>query len=96
VRRLPWPTVEFVFDGVAYKFGTGFGAQLTSLEWRRPPAGTRRRLALWYGPYYDITIFQTYRQGMRIRCDWTIHLTGSTDEQLAQVRDLRKFLQDIV
>ncbi len=45
--------------------GMGFGAQLESLELRRPPAGTQRRIG-----GVRFTVFQTHRVGLRVRASW--------------------------
>jgi len=67
-----------------YRYIGGFGAQLDSFEWRRPPAGTRRRL---FG--YDFVIFSTSRRWLRVRCSWSAVGVDSIDD----IRRLRDKLQ---
>lgn len=83
------------FDGVFYwisgRFYTwigGFGAQLQSLEWLPPRAGTRRRLA-----GSEFVIFSVHRRWVKVRCSWALcqHMP-ITIEELAL---LKKRLNDL-
>lgn len=51
--------------GRLYTHFGGFGAQLTSYEWRMPQPGEKRRLA---GETFRV--FQARRNGPRVRVDW--------------------------
>jgi len=67
-RGLGSPYFDNVFywiDGHIYTWVGGFGAQLQSFQWTRPPAGTRRRLL-----GVDFVIFRTERIWFRVQCSW--------------------------
>jgi hypothetical protein len=67
-----------------YRLIGGLGAQLTSYEWRAPPAGTRRRLA-----GYEFVVFQTHRKGLRVECSWAT-VSAHTVEDVRKVCDAVK------
>ncbi|MGX5776998.1 hypothetical protein [Methylorubrum zatmanii] len=54
-------------NGRLYKFNNLLGAQLRSIEWFAPPAGTRRVLA-----GREFRVFQVSRRGLRVDVAWAM------------------------
>ncbi|MPZ19523.1 MAG: hypothetical protein GEV06_16625 [Luteitalea sp.] len=53
--------------GRFYRWFGGFGAQMHSVEWFAPKAGTRRRL---FG--HDFVVFSTHRKWLRVEVSWAL------------------------
>ena len=75
-------------NGQLYTWSGGFGAQLTSFQWRHPVTGTRRRLS---GNEYQV--FSSSRSGPRVRVSWAlVGLPHSIDEANARLREVERSL----
>jgi len=70
-----------------YQFSGGYGAQLTSFQWRHPRPGERRRLR-----GVDFTAFQSSRQWCRVRVSWALHLSDNINVANRQIRVLQDHL----
>lgn len=81
--------VLFYIDGHLYAWIGGFGAQIYNMQWARPPAGAERTIL-----GQRVRVFSTYRAHFWSRCKvtWSIPLSGSVDEQNAQIRDFEQLL----
>lgn len=65
-------------------FFPGFGAQLTSYQWRHPKAGERRELA-----GYSFVPFRSTRRGIRVEVKWCwTRLPHDLDEANAALRKM--------
>lgn len=73
--------------GRLYTYTGGFGAQMRSIEWRAPKAGTRRQLA-----GVTFTVFSATRRGPRVEVAWAMHLPDNIDLANAKLRDFRERL----
>jgi hypothetical protein len=76
----------YYLNGRFYRWVGGFGAQLSSVEWRAPAPGTRRRLI-----GRDFVVFQTERRLLRVRVTWALVTRPSSYGSIA---DLRRDLVD--
>jgi hypothetical protein len=74
-------------NGRFYKWSGGFGAQLSSFEWRVPAPGTRRRLF-----DRDFRVFQAHRRGLRVDCSWAIAQSNCPSAE--EIRELKRQLQE--
>lgn len=72
-------------SGRFYRPFGGLGAQLTSYEWSRPPAGTRRRIM-----DREIVIFQTHRKWFRVECSWALSPSVKDFEEVAAFHEKLK------
>lgn len=80
-----------VLGGRHYRsIGLGLGAQLESMEWRRPAAGTERELG-----GHRFRVFSTHRQGFRIRVSWGLAVDGCLDTVLHRLREMQADLRRI-
>lgn len=71
--------------GCFYQWIGGFGAQLTSREWRMPKPGTRRRIA-----GRNFVVFQASRRLLRVEVSWAmVDLPKDIDEANAAIRSLK-------
>lgn len=77
--------VFYWLDGRFYQFFGGLGAQLTSIEWFAPKAGTRRRLC-----GRELVVFSTTRCWVRVRVSWA--LVGGV-KNFAEVEQFKRDLQ---
>lgn len=80
-----WDDVYYWLSGRLYHQSGWLGAQLQSFEWRRPPAGTKRRLA-----GRDFVIFSTERRFFIVRCIWAMPGTQTNESVRALIEDLKK------
>lgn len=95
ISKKPWPQVHFIIGGYAYNWRGWFGCQLESREWRRVPAGTTRKMEI-NNCNYEFRVFNTTREGLKIRTTWTLPLRGDTDEQNAMIRKLKADLRAVI
>lgn len=77
--------VFYWLSGRFYRWFGGLGAQLSSIEWFAPPAGTRRRL---FG--HEFVVFRTSRKLVRVEVSW--ELAGGVRD-FAHVTELKTQLQ---
>lgn len=76
-------------NGRLYSFTGGLGAQLRSIEWFAPPAGTRRILA-----GREFKVFQTSRRGLRVDVAWAMTpMPPGLDAMHAEIAKLRDLLE---
>lgn len=54
-------------NGELYTFSAGFGAQLSSFQWRHPKPGERRRLI-----GRDFVVFNSSRSWFRVHVSWAM------------------------
>lgn len=73
-------------NGRLYSFMVGLGAQLHSIEWFAPPAGTSR--VLGGRKFY---VFSSCRRGLRVQVAWA--MSRVPDELDAALADIRGFGQ---
>lgn len=73
--------------GRLYTYFGGFGAQMRSMEWRAPKAGTCRQLA-----GVTFTVFSVTRRGPRVDVAWAMRLPDDIDLANAKLRDFRERL----
>lgn len=88
-RGMKSPHADSLFywlDGRFYGWSGWFGCQLQSFEWRRMPAGTRRRLV-----DRDFVVVATQRRWLRVRTTWS--MTGNPTSE--EIRSLRSDLNAI-
>jgi hypothetical protein len=82
IRSPYWDNVFYWLSGELYTFFPGHGAQLTSWQWTRPPAGERRTLA---GREY--VIWRADRRWGRVVCKWALaRLPADLDQANALLR----------
>lgn len=67
-------------SGRFYTWIGGFGAQLQSIEWFSPPAGTRRSLI-----GMEFVIFQAHRRWLKVRCSWAA-INVNTIEEISSIK----------
>jgi hypothetical protein len=82
--------VQYRIDGVTYRWSGWLGCQLESREWFRPPAGTTRRIA-----GFEMTIWRTERQGLKIRCNWALSSSGTLDDHTKRIHELQSTLRKL-
>lgn len=73
--------------GRLYTYSGGLGAQMRSMEWKTPKAGTRRQLA-----GVTFTVFSVTRCGPRVEVAWAMHLPDNIDLANAKLRAFRERL----
>lgn len=96
-RKSDYPQARFLFDGTEYRWSGYFGCQLESLERRTVPAGTTRRLDFGAGKDgIDVTVYNTTRQGLRVRTTWAVSKIGTHDEHVQRIEGLRSALRALV
>lgn len=59
--------VFYWLSGRFYRWAGGLGAQLHSIEWFAPKAGTRRKL---FG--HEFVVFQVRRKWIRVEVSWAL------------------------
>jgi hypothetical protein len=82
--------VQYRIDGVTYRWSGWFGCQLESLEWFRPPAGTKRRVA-----GFVMTIWRTERRGLKVCCNWALEPSDNIDVHARRIYDLQDILRKL-
>ena len=87
-----FPRVIFRIDGREYWWIGWFGYQLGSIEWRRPPAGTQRKLEFPGGDYVVMTVASTIRRGLKIHVTWGVSSCGTLQEHSDRINNLKKLL----
>ena len=96
-EKTPWPQVQFIFDGITYKWSGWLGCQLESYEWKTLPAGTERRLNFDCGkPSIELTIFSTKREFFKVRTMWAVSDRGTYEEHTARIYELKSALASLV
>jgi hypothetical protein len=96
-RKSIFPQARFLFDGVEYRWAGWLGCQLESLELRTPPAGTARTLDFGNGkPPIDVTVYSTAREGLKCRATWSVRKSGTHDEYVQRIEELRGALRALV
>lgn len=89
--------IFYVISGVKYWWSGWFGSQLASREWRNVPAGTQRDLFIDHGmPWIRITVFQCRKRFFKYDVSWTISLSGDTNSQNKQIRELKEIFKSLV
>lgn len=68
--------------GYFYRWGGGFGAQLYSIEWFAPKAGTRRNL---FGR--DFVVFSVHRKWLRVEVSWALARGVREAEEIRALRE---------
>lgn len=77
-------------NGRLYNFTGGLGAQLHSIEWFAPPAGTRRILA-----GREFKVFQASRRGLRVDVAWAMtRMPQDLDAANAEITEFRQRLDN--
>lgn len=96
-RKSCVPQVRFIFDGIEYRWAGWLGCQLESLEWRAPRAGTTRALEFDIGKApIEMTVCSTARHGWKFRATWSVRKSGTHDEYVSRIEELRAALRAIV
>jgi hypothetical protein len=79
-----WDDAFFWLSGHMYQWIGGFGAQLSSIEWKTPKAGTRRKLL-----GRQFIVFNVERRLVRVRVSWAL---ADPPRHYGQIAELRKEL----
>jgi len=88
-EKLPWTKIFYQINGQFYSFSHGLGAQMTSSEWRRAPAGTQRTIL-----GVNFTVFNTHRTGLKIETSWAMANHGTLDEHNARIKEFEHRLNN--